>query len=258
MVRKACSGAVVILLMLALASQSVARVPAGKKIRGEMLLHVPAGLLHCFRAYLASPGSSWGLVTNAYPEPKGCRRAEGNGFEILDIEDGKWTTVTAGDEVECPFPSRPGQPTIPPNILKSLTGKSCIQLPYITTGYTRRTVYEPKAITTTGDGSAFYAGETGHGIEPGLDSLGHLHWIDSGPNFADATGVEWVKAGPGATAVEHFHPEGAVQLHFSRPRYGRFTRMRVTERIFPHAVYNVRSGTVYFHLYDGYWASDRY
>ena len=90
----------------------------------------------------------------------------------------------------------------------------------------------------------------------GPKDLGHLVWNDYTSTYADATGVEWVKSGPGATAVEHFHPEAEVHLFLSRPVDDRFTRMQVTERIFPHAVYPSGPRVSYFRLYRGYWAGE--
>ena len=168
MIRKAVAFAVVALGVLGCA-QAAARVPAPRAVREAMLYRTQAGLLHCIATYIASPGSRWGLITTTKSDVhNGCaKKLQLGGFTIVLLEDGHWTVVSSGDEVVCPFQSEPGQPLIPSGILKSLTGTYCNQLPTVATGYTYRGKYKPRAVGITGDGSAYFAGKTGKGIESG-------------------------------------------------------------------------------------------
>jgi hypothetical protein len=90
---------------------------------------------------------------------------------------------------------------------------------------------KPGAITTTGDGSAYFGGRTGHAVSNEgrqRPDFGHLAWTRYTQTEADATGVEWIKVF-GRTS-SWFHIDGTVKLHFSDLVNGVFTRLTVDER----------------------------
>jgi hypothetical protein len=127
----------------------------------------------------------------------------------------------------------------------------------VITGYTRPQ-YRPYRITTTGDGSGFYGGRTGHATEPpsarGTDRLGRMKWTNYNTTEADATGVEWGKFGPGATAVERYHVDASVKIHVYRPANGVFTRMIVVQTFYRDAGYIHGRHTYHFSDQSGYWS----
>ncbi len=127
----------------------------------------------------------------------------------------------------------------------------------VVTGYTGPQ-YKPYRITTTGDGSGFYGGRTGHATEPpsarATARLGRLKWTNYNRTEANATGVEWAKFGPGATAVERYHVDASLRIHVYRPINGIFTRMAVVQTFYRDATYVHGRHTYHFSVQGGYWS----
>jgi hypothetical protein len=104
----------------------------------------------------------------------------------------------------------------------------------VPTGYSGKPQYKPREISYTGDGSGWFGGSTGNGVEPSsaVLHLGRLKWTTYTHNSAVATGVDWGKFGPQATVSESFRMDGAITLRFSDPANGNFSRMMVVEHFF--------------------------
>jgi hypothetical protein len=90
---------------------------------------------------------------------------------------------------------------------------------------------KPPVIGQTGDGSAFLGGRTGHYATGGPHrraNFGRLKWGTYNYNVANATGVYWVKFGPGPLVADAFRIEATAQLHFYNVYNGVFTKLTVT------------------------------
>jgi hypothetical protein len=98
-------------------------------------------------------------------------------------------------------------------------------------GYPSQQAVKPPFITETGDGSAFLGGRTGHYATGGPHrraDFGRLKWGTYNYNVADATGVYWVKFGPGPLAADAFRIEATASLHFDDVDDGYFTKLTLT------------------------------
>jgi hypothetical protein len=90
---------------------------------------------------------------------------------------------------------------------------------------------KPPVVGFTGDGSGFFGGRTGHYATGGLHrraNFGRLKWGTYNYTVADATGVDWLKFGPGPLDVDPFRIEATAQLHFYDVYNGVFTKLTVT------------------------------
>jgi hypothetical protein len=112
---------------------ATAKVPAPGDTRALLIRAIFGANSHgatgCFTTFLASPHSTWAIA--AAPSSDGhkpeCAQIQPGGFTILHYNNQRWHTVSAGDEVMCPFGSDPEQPIIPSGVLWQLTGTECVQ-----------------------------------------------------------------------------------------------------------------------------------